>query len=396
MQTADLATIALRQIYRNKRRYKSVLIGIALGIAGIIVILTMGGAVEADLGNNLELLGSATIVKAYFDYSKSPRKHGGQFFEKDIADLEKLPGVRHVSPAVFGFYQATYNLKKMTVHLMGVDEKFFDTIHIPMAEGRRITDDDVAWKSNICVVGSTVVKMLMGEGVDPLQKQVLIGGHYFRIVGIIGGVEDPTFMESIMIPISVARSRFPGMYEIKDIYIRAMNWDVIDMLQHGVHEILVKNQPGYSDAMEIRVFSERIRTIKNAVLIVKLFLYAALTVIVILGGLGITNVMLAAVRERTKEIGLRKAVGATEELIMNQFLVEAVTLSVVGALIGILVGSISVQILQFLLNTSPSYMMFIISVAGGVVFGFILGISSGYMPARKASRLDAADAMRFE
>ncbi len=396
MQTADLATIALRQIYRNKRRYKSVLIGISLGIAGIIIILTMGGAVESDLGNNLELLGSATIVKAYFDYSKSPRKHGGQYFIKDIEDLEKLPGVRHVSPAVFSSLQASYNLKKMSVRLLGVDEKFFDTIHIPMAEGRRITDDDVAWKNNVCVVGVTVVKLLMGDEAEPLNKQLFIGGHYFRIVGIIGGVEDASFMESILIPLSVARSRFPGMYEIKDIYVRAMNWDVIDDLQHRVHEVLVRNQPGYSDAMEIRVFSERIRTIKHAVLIVKLFLYAALLVIVILGGLGITNVMLAAVRERTKEIGLRKAVGATEDMIMNQFLVEAVTLSLVGAMLGIMVGSVSVQILKVVLNTSPSYAMFVISIAGGVVFGFILGISSGYLPARKASRLDAAEAMRFE
>lgn len=396
MQTADLATIALRQIYRNKRRYKSVLIGISLGIAGIIIILTMGGAVESDLGNNLELLGSATIIKAYFDYSKSPKKHGGQYFHKDIEDLQKLPGVRHVSPAVFSGYEVSYNLKKMPARLLGVDEKFFDTIHIPVAEGRRITDDDVAWKNNVCVVGSTVIRLLMGDDPDPLNKQIFIGGHYFRIVGIIGGVEDASFMESILIPLSVARSRFPGMYEIKDIYVRAINWDVIDDLQHKVHEILVRNQPGYSEAMEIRVFSERIRTIKHAVLIVKLFLYAALIVIVILGGLGITNVMLAAVRERTKEIGLRKAVGATEDMIMNQFLVEAVTLSLVGALLGIIVGTVSVQILKIVLATTPSYLMFMISVVGGVIFGFILGISSGYLPARKASRLDAAEAMRFE
>ena len=372
------------------------MIGISLGIAGIIIILTMGGAVESDLGNNLELLGSATIIKAYFDYSKSPKKHGGQYFHKDIEDLQKLPGVRHVSPAVFSGYDVSYNLKKMPARLLGVDEKFFDTIHIPVAEGRRITDDDVAWKNNVCVVGSTVIRLLMGDDPDPLNKQIFIGGHYFRIVGIIGGVEDASFMESILIPLSVARSRFPGMYEIKDIYVRAVNWDVIDDLQHKVHEILVRNQPGYSEAMEIRVFSERIRTIKHAVLIVKLFLYAALIVIVILGGLGITNVMLAAVRERTKEIGLRKAVGATEDMIMNQFLVEAVTLSLVGALLGIIVGTVSVQILKIVLATTPSYLMFMISVVGGVIFGFILGISSGYLPARKASRLDAAEAMRFE
>ena len=100
MFLADLANVSLRQIYRNRRRYKSVIVGISVGIAGIIIVLTMGDSVEENLGQNLELLGSATIVKASFDYTKSKRKHGGQYFDKDVDDIKKLPGVKSASPVV--------------------------------------------------------------------------------------------------------------------------------------------------------------------------------------------------------------------------------------------------------------------------------------------------------
>jgi len=117
----------------------------------------MGDSVEQNLGQNLELLGSATIVKASFDYTKSKRKHGGQYFAKDVEDIKKLPGVQSVSPMVVAFPTFTYKLNKMGGRLLGVEENFFDTIHIPMARGRRINSDDVAWFSSICVVGDEVV-----------------------------------------------------------------------------------------------------------------------------------------------------------------------------------------------------------------------------------------------
>ncbi|HMK36770.1 MAG TPA: FtsX-like permease family protein, partial [Desulfomonilaceae bacterium] len=138
------------------------------------------------------------------------------------------------------------------------------------------------------------------------------------------------------------------------------------------------------------------KTIQNAVLLVKLFLYAALAVTLLLGGLGITNVMLAAVRERTTEIGLRKAVGATESMIMSQFLLEAVSISLVGAVCGIAFGSASVEILKKVFGTVPNYSVFILSLVCGVGFAGLLGVASGFMPAMRASSLDAAEAMRFE
>ncbi len=396
MFLADLANVSLRQIYRNRRRYKSVIIGISVGIAGIIIVLTMGDSVEENLGQNLELLGSATIVKASFDYTKSKRKHGGQYFEKDVEDIRKLPNVKSASAMVVSFPQFKYRLNKSDGRLLGVGEDFFDTIHIPMARGRRISSDDVAWFSSVCVVGDEIVRDLFSKDEDPLGKKIFIGGHLFRIVGIIGGVEDPSFLKTVIIPISVARSRFVNMYEIKDIYVRAFNWDAVDKLHQDLHKVLAANQPGYAESMDIRSFPHRIRTIQHAVLLVKVFLYAALSVTMVLGGIGIMNVMLSAIRERTKEIGLRKSVGATERMILSQFLFESVSISLTGALFGILLGIAGVAVLREVFQTSPAYGMFFMSVIGGVVFGVILGIASGILPAIRASRLDPAESMRFE
>ncbi|MCX5871934.1 MAG: ABC transporter permease [Deltaproteobacteria bacterium] len=396
MILADLAAVSLKQIYRNRRRYKSVIIGISVGIAGIIIVLTMGDSVEQDLGQNLELLGSATIVKASFDYTKSKKKHGGQYFPKDAKDIEKLPGVKSVSPTVVSFPPFTYKLNKMSGRLLGVEESFFDTIHIPMARGRRINSDDVAWFNSVCVIGDEIARTLFSDNEDPLGKKIFIGGHLFRVVGLIGGVEDTSFLNTIIIPISVGRSRFAEMYEIKNIYVRAVNWDAVAPLHKDLHDLLARNQPGYAESMDIRSFPERIKTIQHAVLLVKVFLYASLFVTIVLGGIGIMNVMLSAVRERTKEIGLRKAVGATETMILSQFLFESVSISLVGAILGILIGFVSVEIMKRLFQTSPAYGVFVISIIGGVIFGVILGIASGIIPAIRASRFDPAESMRFE
>lgn len=392
----DLASVSLKQIYRNRRRYKSVIIGISVGIAGIIIVLTMGDSVEQDLGQNLELLGSATIVKASFDYTKSKKKHGGQYFPKDVEDIEKLPGVKSASPVVVAYPPFTYKLNKMSGRLLGVEEKFFDTIHIPMARGRRINSDDVAWFNSVCVIGDEIVRTLFSDNEDPLGKKIFIGGHLFRVVGVIGGVEDASFLNTIIIPISVGRSRFAEMYEIKNIYVRAVNWDAIAPLHKNLQELLARNQPGYAESMDVRSFPERIKTIQHAVLLVKVFLYASLLVTIVLGGIGIMNVMLSAVRERTKEIGLRKAVGATETMILSQFLFESVSISLAGAILGILIGFVSVEIMKRLFQTSPAYGVFVISIIGGVIFGVILGIASGIIPAIRASRLDPAESMRYE
>jgi putative ABC transport system permease protein len=396
MLAYDLAKISLKQIYRNKRRYKSVIIGISLGIAGLVTVITMGDSVENDLGRNLELLGSVTIIKATWDSEKISQWHQGQYYQKDVDDLRKLPGARFVSPVVWSWGYLFGRARSLAGgRLMGIEPNFFDTIYFPVPLGRRITEEDTRKMASVCVLGKNIRQLLFGNG-QTVGENISIGGNIFSVVGVIGGMEDPMFDDTVLIPISVARSRFAQMYEMRDVYVRAVNWDIVPSLQQQIFEVLRRNQPTLADTMEVRAFPERIKTVQSAVLLVKLFLYASLCVTLILGGLGITGVMLAAVRERTTEIGLRKAVGATDGMILSQFLLESVLISASGAAIGLVIGFLSVESLQKTFQTVPDTQVFYSSLAGGALFGLVLGILSGMAPARKASRLGAAEAMSFE
>jgi putative ABC transport system permease protein len=397
MFLSDLVKVSLSQVYRNKRRYKSVLIGISLGIAGLMTVLTMGNSVQTDLGKNLELLGSATIVTATWDFGRSERWHHGQYSLKDVETIKRMAGVANASPAVMTYrIPFTHNGEKFSGRLMGVQEDFFDTIFIPTSLGRKISRHDVKNRSTVCVIGRKVRDAFFKKGCNPLGKTINIRGNLFTVIGVIGEVEDPDFMQSVLIPLPVARSRFAHMHPIRDIYIRVLDWNSAKGLRLRVFRMLKAEKPGYADAIKVKYYPERIKTIQNAVLLVKLFLYAALGATLILGGLGITNVMLAAVRERTTEIGLRKAVGATGGMIMSQFLLEAVCISLAGAVLGIAFGSVSVEILKRVLGTVPNYSVFLLSIVCGVGFACLLGVASGFLPAKRASDLDPAEAMRFE
>ena len=373
------------------------MIGIALGLAGLVTVLTMGDSVESDLGKNLELLGTATVMRASWDFDRSERWHHGAYSQKDIDDIMRLPGVAGATPMVWSSVEASYETNKAEgVRLVGVEPAFHWICNVPVSVGRPISLEDIGARKSVCVIGQSVLKKLFHGNIDPLGKPIGLSGHQFRVAGVIGGVEDVSNPDTILIPISVARSRYANMYHIRDIYVRAENWDVVGDVQLNVLKVLNRNQPAYAEAMTVIYWPEALKTIQRTVLVVKMFLYASLGVTLLLGGLGITSVMLAAVRERTTEIGLRKAVGATDSMIMSQFLMEAVGISLLGAGIGIVLGVVSVEILEKVFNTAPSYRVLAVSLFGGIMLGVVLGMISGLIPAKKASSLDAADAMRFE
>jgi putative ABC transport system permease protein len=397
MLITDLVRISIRQIVRNRRRYKSAIIGTTLGIAGLIAVMTTGDSVESVLGRNLEILGAATIIKAQWEDRKTVRWHYGEYFPEDVEALRKLKSAMVVAPAAWRWVRkARYQKKKTVARLGGVGPLFFEAVYLPVAQGRRITAQDVKQRKDVCLIGENVQKALFGPNESPLGRTIIIQGNAFKVVGLLGSAEDPDFLRTILIPLSVAKAKVYGLRRVRDIYIRAQNWDVVPDLHARVEAVLKKNQPGYADFMLIRYYKDRITTIKTIAFIFKFFLYASIVVTLILGGLGITNVMLAVVKERTTEIGLRKAVGATERMIMSQFLCESLAVSLIGAVLGIVIGTLAVEALNRVLDLLASYDVFMFSVFASVVIGVFLGVLSGVIPARTAGRLDAVDAMRFE
>jgi len=397
MILSDLVKMSTRQILRNRRRYKSAILGTSLGIAGLITVMTVGDSVESLLGRNLEILGSATIVKASWQYRTAVRWHSGQYFMKDVQDLKKLRGVLEAAPAVWSYAnRITYLRKKTRGRLAGVGEDFFRAMYLPITQGREILPEDARRRRHVCVIGETIKKGLFGAKESPLDKIIVFKGLSFKVVGVLGSAEDPSYRETILIPLSVAKAKIPNMQNILDIYIRAENWDIVKDLHAEVGAVLKGNQPGYAESMKVTYYKDRIKAIKTVAYIFRFFLRSAIVVTLLLGGLGITNVMLAVVKERTTEIGLRKAVGATEYMIVSQFLCESLSVSLVGAVTGIVAGAIAVEVLKGVLNTVAAYHVFLLSVAASFVVGVLLGVVSGVIPARAAGKLDPVDAMRFE
>ncbi len=394
----DIIITVLRQVYRNRRRYRSAIIGTTLGITGLLTVLTIGDSVEEALGENLEMLGSATIVKATWDYGRKKRWHEGDYSWKDVAELRRLPDVLSVAPAIWRGGMLYYKAKKKGAHVIGVDTEFFPAMHLFTEAGRLLNENDIRTYRNNCVIGRNIGGYIFDRKnpSSALGQTLIFKGIPFTVVGVLGDAEDPDYREAFLIPITVAQAKIPSMNKIKDVYVRAKNWDVAADLRHNIEAILIRNHPGYGDGLTVHYYKERIATIQIIVSMFKFFLYAAIVITLILGGLGITNVMLSVVRERTTEIGLRKAVGATERLIIWQFLGEALSVSAIGAAIGIGLGTVAVQVLSNMLELQPKHHVFALSLMASIFLAVLIGVVSGVAPAVRAGRLDPMEAMRFE
>ena len=197
-------------------------------------------------------------------------------------------------------------------------------------------------------------------------------------------------------PITTAQNLFPDLSQIRHIFIRVDDWNSVDWVRDTAHVVLRVSHKGYDHALRVIYHPERIKIVKSLIYFVKVFVYASIIVTIVLGGIGISNVMLAAVRDRTKEIGLRKALGAKQETILLQFLTEATFLGCISGLIGVTAGITGVLLLKNVLTVTVSTMVLSFSVVAGLIFTIALGIISGLYPSVRASRLDPVDAMRFE
>jgi len=389
MKISDVIVMSIRQVVRLRRRYRSALIGTAIGTAGLVTLMTIGDSVEDNLGRNLEILGSATTVKATIDYA--------QYRPQDVEDVKKLPGVMEVAPAVFSVAEkvSCFDKEKVGVRLAGVEPGMFRAVYLPLEEGRALIAEDVDQARNVCVIGREVRKALFGLRDPALGNVVVLASMGFEVVGVLGQADDTEFQETILLPISVARAKIPGMFDVRKMYILPKNWYTVADVHKRVAALLRGNEPRY--AHEVTFERERVTIMKNISFTFKMFLYVAIGVTLILGGVGVTNVMLALVKERTTEIGLRKAVGATDGAVILQFLCESLAVSLISVALGIVSGAtLSHIITGKILHTVFAHNAFWLSVIGSILIGLVLGVLSGVIPARAAGRLDPVEAMRFE
>lgn len=395
--------MSFKRVYRMRRRYRSPLIAAFLGTAALIVVITTGDIAERKIGSNLAVLGNATLIKINLpvdvDFGDDPR----QFNDSDIEAIRAIPGVELVSPSVYSWwpsfleFTAVYkNMDYPDLKIVGVDQTFFKlAAHLPVTDGRVIHESDVKQMRLVAVIGNDVRKQLFGKDKSPVGETISVEGLDLTVIGLVEDPEDQDFEQAIFIPVSVARSRLPGMYNIRRITVLPAGLDQVEAVYQDVRRVLKEKRPLYEIAVQYE--PDLIKMIQNILKLFKLFIYLTITATILLAGFGVGNVMIALVRERTTEIGLSKAVGATGNDIVYQFLFESTTVCMAGALIGVLLGSWIVIIMsRFVFQTSISLPMYLLALFSAITAGALIGVASGVIPARNASRLDPIVAMRFE
>jgi putative ABC transport system permease protein len=393
LRFGDLIRISFREVLRKRRRYIGVMAAIALGTAGLITIVTMGRDLKANFNNDLDLLGGATIIAAHFDPQMYDRQEW--FRTRTIEAVENIPGVKEVTRSrLRSGATTTFQDKVYGFNLVGVDKNYWSLFSFTPSTGRLFTEADITEGRKVCVLGQDLAKTIFGSPEAAIGHILSLDNNLYEVVGIIGGVRaaDKTLMA--FLPISTAQARIPNISEISSLYIRCNTWDDVAPVAAVLGDVIKSNQT--DKGLRIQVGWEPLKQVQRMFWWVSLFIYASIAATLVLGGFGIWNIMMASVTARTREIGLKKAMGAEDSDILWQFLFEALCVTFASALLGVLLGRAGIEYMSRMIGSNPPEGLFLLCLMAGMAFAAVLGIGSGLYPSIRASRMQVVDAMRYE
>lgn len=396
--------MAWASLVANKLRSLLTMLGIIIGVAAVIALVSIGNGVKQDIEDSISSLGSNLLVVL----PGAPRTPGarpsqGSMKSLKISDYEaiaKLEGVKAASPMTNGSYVVIYQNKNWTTSVAGVNANFQDVNNWTMISGRFFSDKNVQNRERVAVVGQTVVKNLFADE-DPVGKEIRVKNIPFRVIGVLKSKGNGTMGndqdDTVLIPYTTSMERVEGIDYLRRVYVVAKDDEGIDRLQADIENLLrVRHniKDTNLDDFNIQNMKSIMETVAQTTGTFTLFLGAVAAISLVVGGIGIMNIMLVSVTERTREIGVRKALGATYSVIVTQFLIEAVVISLMGGFIGIAFGIGASKVIGMVsgMSTIVSVPTIIMSFAFSMAIGLIFGI----YPARKAAKLNPIDALHYE
>jgi putative ABC transport system permease protein len=402
--------IALRALQVNKLRSALTMLGIVIGVAAVIATAAIGSGAKQRIQQQIASIGSNTIIVLPGSLTSSGLRMGTgnavTLSESDARDLPaQCPDIALAVPVVRGGAQIVYESNNWATIIFGTTPGFLRVRELSVAAGTVFSQQDVDSANKVALLGKTVATNLFGDS-DPVGQSIRIKKVPFTVVGVLEPKgQSPTGQDQddvILVPISTAKRKVLGIKSanadaVDAIMMQAKSGNLIQAAQDEAKALLRQRHhlaPSEDDDFSIRNMQEIFAAQEASSRIMSIMLAAVASVSLIVGGIGIMNIMLVSVRERTREIGLRQAVGAKTHDILAQFLTEAVTLSIVGGCVGVVLGITASVIISRL--ASWNTVVSVSAVVLAVLFSALVGISFGYYPARKAAYLDPIDALRSE
>lgn len=398
--------IATRGLKSNKLRSALTMLGIIIGVSAVIIMVAIGQGAKASVAGQIQGLGSNLLIVSPGQSNTGGVKGGiGSLTNMTMADVTAIQSgasaVANVAPSTSKQVQVVLGSQNTSTSVIGTTPSYSDARNQQANIGRFFTDQEVQDNAQVAVIGTSVVQNLLGSANANIVGQTInINQVPFEVIGVLqskGSSGTSNNDDQILVPISSAQNRLIGSKNIKMIYVEAKNADSMGTANAEITQIL-RQQHGlsFNAANDFTVTSQSdiLSTAEGVSQSLTLLLSGVAAISLLVGGIGIMNIMLVSVTERTREIGIRKAIGAKRKAILFQFLIEAVILSMLGGTLGILFGAGGSYLLNKFagmtaqITTSPVIMAFAFSVAIGIIFGVF--------PAQKAAKLNPIDALRYE
>ncbi len=408
MNVINLFRIALRALQRNKMRAFLTMLGIIIGVAAVIAMVAIGQGSKQSIQSQLSSMGSNMVT---IRPNSNQAVGGGARLDASSVQsltLDDITAIRRqaqyitaVSPAVSGRGQVIYGGNNWPTTIQGVSPEYLTIRDWPIKDGIPFSDENVNTAAKVCLVGQTVVENIFTAGEEPVGKIIRFGGIPFKVIGVLAEKGENAFGQDqddiILAPYTTVQKRILAITYIQNIFASARDESSTDNATAELSDILRtshKLKKGDQDDFLVRTQAELINTFSSTSQLLTVLLTAIAGISLIVGGIGIMNIMYVSVTERTKEIGLRMSIGARGIDILLQFLVEAIMISVTGGIIGVLLGIAASELVTIflswptLVSRSSILLSFMVCAITGVFFG--------YYPAQKASRLDPIEALRYE